>query len=92
MKDVCVHLLIEGRVQGVGFRYFALKCAQKLNVTGWVRNNFDGTVEIEVEGDRSAVEEYIAKIKLGPTWGNVKDLSVEYKSYEGKYSSFEVTR
>jgi len=92
MNDVCVHMLIEGRVQGVGFRYFVLKWAQRLGVTGWVRNNFDGSVECEVEGDRSLVEEFIAKVKIGPTWSSVQDIKIDYKPYEGKYRNFDVER
>ncbi len=92
MNDVCAHIIVEGIVQGVGFRYFALKWAERLGLTGWVRNNYDGTVESEVEGDRSAVEEYIAQMKVGPRWGRVSDVHVEYKPYRGLYKNFEVTR
>jgi acylphosphatase len=92
MKDICAHLVIWGAVQGVGFRYHTLKWAQKLGLTGWVRNNYDGSVETEVEGDRSAVEEFIAQMKMGPRWGHVSDVNVEYKPFQGHYNNFDVTR
>jgi len=87
MNDVRAHIVIMGRVQGVGFRYFAISWAE-----GFVRNNYDGSVETEVEGDRSAVEEYIAQMKLGPRWSRVTDVRIEYKPYEGIYKDFDVTR
>ena len=92
MNDIRVNLIISGNVQGVGFRYFAYSWAEKLGLTGWVRNNWDGSVETEVEGDRSAVEEYIAQMKVGPGWGHVSDVKIEYKPYEGSYSRFDITR
>lgn len=92
MNDVRAHIVIMGRVQGVGFRYFAISWAERLGLTGFVRNNYDGSVETEVEGDRSAVEEYIAQMKLGPRWSRVTDVKVEYKPYEGIYKNFDVTR
>ena len=92
MNDVRAHIVIMGRVQGVGFRYFAISWAERLGLTGYVRNNYDGSVETEVEGDRSAVEEYIAQMKLGPRWSRVTDVRVEYKPYEGIYQNFDVTR
>ncbi|MFH1862377.1 MAG: acylphosphatase [bacterium] len=92
MNDICAHLIIEGMVQGVGFRYFAHTWAEKLGLCGWARNNWDGSVETEVEGDRSAVEEYITQMKIGPRWGHVTDVQVEYKPFEGNYKSFDITR
>lgn len=92
MNEVRVHLLIQGVVQGVGFRYFAWKWADRLGLAGWVRNNWDGSVETEVEGDRSAVEEFVTQMKLGPRSGHVSDVEVEYKPYEGDYRGFDVTR
>jgi acylphosphatase len=92
MNDVRAHLIIRGMVLGVGFRYFAYSWAERLHLNGWVKNTRDGTVETEVEGDRSAVEDYIEQMKLGPRWGHVSDVNVEYKPYEGTYQSFDITR
>ncbi|TKJ42138.1 acylphosphatase [candidate division LCP-89 bacterium B3_LCP] len=92
MNDIRAHMIVQGRVQNVGFRYFAANCAERLKLTGWVRNNYDGSVETEVEGDRSAVEQFISDIKIGPRWSNISGVKVEYKPYDGIYTNFVITR
>ena len=92
MSDVCAHLTIRGVVQGVGFRYFAMRWAEKLRLNGWARNNWDDSVETEVEGERSAVEEYIAQMKIGPRSAHVTAVDVDYRPYEGNYKNFDITR
>jgi acylphosphatase len=64
-------------VQGVGFRYFAKKEADRRRLVGFARNLADGTVEIEVEGDPGSVRDYLATLRLGPRWGHVSGLNVE---------------
>lgn len=86
------HLIIHGAVQGVGFRYFAYRWAEKLKLNGWVRNNWDDSVETEVEGERSAVEEYIEQMKIGPRSAHINKVDVEYKPYQGNYRNFDITR
>lgn len=61
------HLLVSGRVQGVGFRWSTMRVAQDLGLSGWVQNQFDGTVKIEVQGPEKIVHRFIAIIKKGPT-------------------------
>ena len=51
-KSIRKHLIFSGRVQGVGFRYRAMNIAQMLGLTGWVKNRWDGKVEMEVQGKR----------------------------------------
>lgn len=53
MADVRKHMIFHGRVQGVGFRYTAKYLARSMNLTGWVKNEYDGTVVMEVQGKRS---------------------------------------
>lgn len=53
------HILFYGRVQGVGFRYYAVGKASQLGLTGWVRNLYDGSVEMEVEGQEALIDELI---------------------------------
>jgi len=60
-----VHLIISGRVQGVGFRYSAQQKAKDYNLVGWVRNNVDGTVDLEAEGSEDQLSAYIAELKSG---------------------------
>jgi acylphosphatase len=85
-----VHIVARGLVQGVGFRYFVYRVAVRLSLSGWVRNLYNGDVEIEAEGDRSLIEEFIKDMKIGPRSAHVKDLNIEWQDYRGTYSSFEI--
>ncbi|SER84714.1 acylphosphatase [Salipaludibacillus aurantiacus] len=57
------HIIAEGRVQGVGFRYQAQLNAQERNLTGWVKNKLDGTVEMEVQGNEDEIESFMSSLK-----------------------------
>jgi len=70
------HLKISGRVQGVGFRYSMAEEAERLHVTGWVRNRHDGTVEAVVDGAPDAVEGILAWVRRGPRGASVTDVQV----------------
>jgi acylphosphatase len=87
---VRLHIVVQGLVQGVGFRYFVYHHAKKLQLAGWVRNLFNGDVEIEVEGERSFLESLLGEVKIGPRSAHVKDLHIEWQPYENKYSKFEI--
>ena len=89
--DSCVKIVVTGLVQGVGFRWFMERTAQKLGVRGWVKNRFDGSVEIEAEGSESDLQALIKEVHIGPRSASVKGVSVEWKSYTGQYHSFEIT-
>ena len=58
----------EGRVQGVGFRFFVQSNAKALGLTGWVKNMSDGSVTMELQGEPQTIERLIAKIKKGNDW------------------------
>jgi len=81
------HLVISGRVQGVGFRYGMMREAERLGVTGWVRNTRDGKVEAAVDGPSEAVAAIIAWARRGPPSAQVTDVQV--KDVEGSYGEFE---
>jgi acylphosphatase len=66
-----VSMIVSGRVQGVGFRYFARDIAGEMNLTGYVRNTDDGRVEIEVQGDSKLLEKFVEKIRVGPQLSRV---------------------
>jgi acylphosphatase len=80
-------LRIHGRVQGVGFRAFMQREAQRLGVNGWVRNRHDGTVEAVVHGEPDAVEALVAWARRGPSSARVTHL--DERESEGSYSGFE---
>ncbi len=71
-----VHLRIEGRVQGVGYRYWAADRADELQLTGWVRNRRDGAVEAMFSGPEAAVERMIALCRRGPRDAAVNSVEV----------------
>jgi acylphosphatase len=85
-----VHIIVEGLVQGVGFRWFVATRAQQLNLSGFARNLYDGRVEIEAEGDRSQLEELIRAVKVGPRSAQVRNLRVDWKSPSFAFTHFEI--
>src|SRR3989440_8396704 len=80
------HLVISGRVQGVGFRYSMSEEAERLGVTGWVRNRRDGTVEAVVDGAPDAGEGVLAWAPRGPRGGGVTD--VQGNGNTGSFQGF----
>lgn len=82
--------LVSGRVQGVGFRFFARRAAETAGVKGWARNLADGRVETLVEGEENAVLRYLEKIRRGPIGGRVDSVEVEEASLEG-LTTFRIT-
>jgi acylphosphatase len=87
---VRAHILVSGRVQGVGFRYFTASQARRLGVGGSVRNLPDGAVEIIAEGDRSALEALIAAVRRGPTGAVVRDVRVEWEDVNAPRQEFVI--
>ncbi len=81
------HFIIKGRVQGVGFRYRAYHAAEHCGVTGWVRNLYDGSVEMETEGEPADIEEMFAFIERGP-FIEIEDLEEKEIPVQGS-ASFE---
>lgn len=77
------HFWLTGVVQGVGFRYFARRTARVLGVGGFARNLADGRVEIAAEGTRSAVEEFVRRIRTGLSGAVVEDVRTEWESPSG---------
>jgi acylphosphatase len=84
---VVKHLLIHGRVQGIGYRYSMLARAVSFGVTGWVRNRRDGSVEAMVAGTPDAVERIIGWARQGPRGASVTEVQVQLA--EGRFDSFE---
>ncbi|UCD65182.1 MAG: acylphosphatase [Candidatus Zixiibacteriota bacterium] len=91
MSSVAAELNIRGIVQGVGFRYFCYRRALELNLSGWARNNPDGSVSAHVEGARGDIEAYIADLKVGPRSASVQDVRVQWADFTGRYDRFDIT-
>lgn len=83
-----VHLVIHGRVQGVGFRYFVLRRAQHLELNGWVRNCSSGDVEIEAEGTRAALEHFAAEVGRGPSASVVESVDAAWSEGAARHTRF----
>lgn len=82
------HIVVSGMVQGVGFRYFIYYTASTFNLTGWVRNCLDGSVEMEVQGVYENLSAFIKKIRGGNGFASVDDISVEeieVKDFERRF-------
>jgi acylphosphatase len=87
---VRMHATVEGRVQGVGFRYFVEEQALRLDVKGWVRNRWDQSVEVLAEGNRPALERLVAQLQRGPSAAYVSRLQVEWEQASGEFRDFRV--
>ena len=84
------HIIVQGMVQGVGFRYFVQRKALHAGLDGYVRNLWNGEVEIEAEGDRSLIEEFIKEIRIGPRASRVTQVKVDWKQPESRMRGFEI--
>ena len=82
--------VVTGRVQGVGFRYSAVREARSLGITGTVANRYDGAVEVVAEGERAHLERFLGWLRRGPPGAHVRDVSVIWGPATGSYSAFDV--
>ncbi len=87
---VRAHILIEGRVQGVGYRAFVHRIAISEGLSGWVQNLVDGRVEIEVQGPREKIEPLLATFKKGPPLARVDQLHVNWLNLKEDSDDFQV--
>jgi len=85
-----VHVIVIGRVQGVGFRYFVLEQANTLGLAGWVRNLPNGTVEAEAEGTQASLENWLKALAKGPSLARVKNIDIEWKAPQQTDIIFEI--
>ena len=81
---------IRGRVQGVGFRYFTQRQAGELNLTGWVRNNPDGSVELLAKGEASALERLLQRLEAGPIGSRVDKIDSQWLRVTQDFKGFEI--
>ncbi len=81
---------VRGIVQGVGFRYFTRESAAALELTGWVRNRTDGSVELIAEGPRASLEQLLERITAGPTQGSVSGVVSNWSEATGEFGGFTI--
>jgi acylphosphatase len=82
------HYIIRGRVQGVGYRYFALGAAERLGVKGFVRNTHNGDVEVHAEADDATLQLFKQELERGPRMARVTAVTETETQVSGLYSSF----
>ncbi len=87
---VRLRAIVHGRVQGVNFRYYTRLRARQLGVAGYVRNKWDGTVEVVAEGERPAVERLLEFLHEGPPAAWVERVDVDWQEYAGEFDRFDV--
>lgn len=83
-------LLLSGRVQGVGFRYFVESIAGRFGINGFVRNTFDRKVEVVCQGEEEDLKKFVDEIKKGPSFSVVTDVKIEEIKNSKKYNIFEI--
>lgn len=89
-----LHATVHGRVQGVNFRYYTCQRARQLGLVGYVRNRWDGTVEVVAEGPERALQALLSWLHRGPRLAHVRQVEVQWFSLEGSsasgFDAFEV--
>lgn len=85
-----LHATVVGRVQGVSFRYFVVEQAERLDLFGWVRNRWNGSVEVTAEGTRQNLETLLQALREGPPMARVTDVDFEWQPSTGEFSGFQV--
>ncbi len=83
-------IIVNGLVQGVGFRYFVMRHADNLNLKGYTQNLFTGEVLTEVEGELGLINELIKQLKNGPMKSHVVNCTVEWSKHKNEFTKFEV--
>ena len=85
-----LHAIVEGRVQGVNFRYYTTRTAQRLDVTGWVANRQDGRVETIAEGPEDALQQLLDFLHEGPPSAIVTSVDAQWSAGTGAFTDFKV--
>lgn len=83
-------IIVQGLVQGVGFRWFVLKTAQKLGLKGFTKNLMSGEVYTVAEGECYLLEELFKKLKIGPMHAHVRDASIKWAEPKSEFTTFEI--
>jgi acylphosphatase len=89
-KSIRLHAIVRGEVQGVNFRTTTQREAAALNLTGWVRNLWDGTVETVAEGPSDTLERFEAYLHRGPSAAFVESVDVVYGEATGEFRAFNI--
>ena len=83
-----LHAIIEGRVQGVGYRAFVVQKADEFKLKGWVRNRWEGSVEVVAEGNKDRLEKFLAALHQGPRMAFVNKIKVDWETATDEFYGF----
>lgn len=81
---------VTGRVQGVGFRYYAQKQAKLFGLTGWVKNLSDGSVQVMVQGEKPEINTFVDYLRIGPSMARVQNISISKIEKAEDFAEFNV--
>jgi acylphosphatase len=87
---VRAHVVVQGRVQGVFFRWETRRRAQNEGVTGWIRNLPGGNVEGVFEGEKVPVDRVVDFCRKGPLGARVQSIQVTYEKFKGEFNDFRI--
>ena len=90
MKNIRVHLIVEGKVQGVWYRDSTRIKAAELEIKGWIKNRTDGTVEIMAEGLEVNIQKFIGWCHEGPPYAVVNNITVSPQEFRNEFDSFNI--
>ncbi len=90
MENARAHVIVQGMVQGVFFRFQTQEMAKRLDLKGWVKNREDGSVEAVFEGDRRKVAQIIEWCHRGPSGARVTGVHRTWEDYRGEFDDFSI--
>ena len=85
-----VRVFYSGNVQGVGFRFTAIRIANILGAKGWVRNLRDGRVELVAEGEEEKLREFLNELKTGPLRYYISDTDIDWQDFKNEFEAFDI--
>ena len=90
MNNIRAEIIVTGKVQGVGYRWFVFTHANNLCLKGTVKNNINSTVEVIAEGDKDGIDKLILFLKKGPSNSLIKNVNVEIKNSTNLFTNFKI--
>ena len=91
MTEKICKITVEGVVQGVGYRFFTQDKAREYGLTGYVKNQYDGSVEVYAEGEANIINKFTNDLKKGPRMARVERVNVKWLDEEKQYESFTIS-
>jgi acylphosphatase len=87
-----IKIVVHGVVQGVGFRYYTYRIANKLTLHGYVTNKKDGTVEVVAEGEKSKLLRLVEELRIGPPGSSVQNFHLRWEDPKDDFKEFKILR